>query len=234
MSAHALVFGASGVIGGEIASRMVAEGVRVTGVSRRAGAAMPMDVRPIAFDPLDPAADWSKLAGEPFDRVVWAQGANHNDSVQDFDHAAFEGLMQANVSFVLVSLSELLRQGRLARPARLCVVSSIWQALARPGKLSYSVTKAALQGLVRASAADLGGEGILINSVLPGVLETRMTKAMLSPEQIGRVEASTTFGRLPQVADVAEMVGFLCSERNTSITGQSIAVDLGFSHVRIV
>ena len=74
----------------------------------------------------------------------------------------------------------------------------------------------------------------MINAVLPGALETPMTQRNLTAEQIDRLTHATGFGRLPMLTDVASLVCYLCSEQNTGITGQFIAADLGFSHVRIV
>jgi 3-oxoacyl-[acyl-carrier protein] reductase len=61
-----------------------------------------------------------------------------------------------------------------------------------------------------------------------------MTRAMLSSEQIAGVAAQTGFGRLTSLADIAGLTAHLCSAANTGVTGQSIAVDLGFSHARVV
>jgi 3-oxoacyl-[acyl-carrier protein] reductase len=85
---------------------------------------------------------------------------------------------------------------------------------------------------VRAASADLATAGHLVNAVLPSVTDTPMTRAMLSDEQVQRVAAATGLGRLTSLDDVAEAVAWLCSPANTGVTGQSIPVDLGFSHVR--
>ena len=94
-------------------------------------------------------------------------------------------------AFTLCSSSE-----RLAGGARLCVISSIWQTSARPNKLSYMVSKAALQGLVLSAATDLAERGILVNAVLPGALDTPMTRQNLTAEQIDRIAGMTKFDRL--------------------------------------
>ena len=84
------------------------------------------------------------------------------------------------------------------------------------------------------AALDLARDGHLINAVLPGVLDTPMTRANLTMEQIAVFERATGFGRLPALADVVRAVESLLSPQNHSITGQFIKVDLGFSDVRIV
>ena len=94
------------------------------------------------------------------------------------------------------------------------------------------MTKAALGGLVRAASADLASRQILINAVLPGVIDTPMTRSVLTAEQVQGIAEATGFGRLATAVDVAEAVTFLCSNKNRAITGQSLTVDLGFGHVR--
>ena len=143
-------------------------------------------------------------------------------------------IYRANCVYILATLQKLLRQDLLTKPARLCVISSIWQNLARQTKLSYCMSKAALEGLVLSASTDLAADGHLFNAVLPGALETPMTRRNLSAEQLLRLTGATRFERLPALEDVASAVFYLCSAANTGITGQFIAADLGFSRVRIV
>ena len=224
--AAALVFGGGGQIGAACVDALRGQGFAVTATGRTAAEGI------AAYDPL---ADKLSLPSEQaFDAVVWAQGANLNDSVLDFDAERHRAIYDANVTFVLESLHALLLTDRLATGARLCVISSVWQTIARPNKLSYMVSKAALQGLVLSAATDLAERGILVNAVLPGAIDTPMTRQNLTPEQIGRIAGMTKFDRLAALGDVAALVAFLCSPSNTSITGQFVAVDLGFQNARLV
>ena len=164
----------------------------------------------------------------------WAQGANSSDSVLDVDTARHMELYQANCLFVLQTLNLLLKRNLLAPRARLVVISSIWQQIARPNKLSYIMTKAAIGGLVQSASVDLASHGFLINAVLPSALDTPVTHSNLKPGQSARLGGETGFDRLTSVDDVVAAVEFLCSVRNTGVTGQSLAVDLGFTHARLV
>ena len=230
-----LVFGASGAIGGAIVADAASRAWSVTGVARKLPAEGVKGIEFYALDPLSDDLDTSFLAKvESFDAVCWAQGANVNDNIGNVDIKRHIEIYEANCVYILTTMQALLRMGKLRSPARLCVISSIWQNLARQSKLTYCMTKAALQGLVLSCSADLAADGHVINAVLPGALDTPMTRKNLNAEQIERLTGATQFGRLPSLHDVSSTVLFLCSPENAGITGQFIAADLGFSHVRIV
>lgn len=232
---HLLVFGATGAIGHAVTSAAITRGWRVTAVSRSHPESIPEDLNHLTLDPLAKAFNPERLRNElPYTAICWAQGANLNDSVYSVDVDKHLEIYNANVTYILVTLKALLEFHLLAPSTRMCVISSIWQNLARQSKLSYCISKSALQGLVLSASADLAPEGHLINAVLPGALDTPMTRRNLTAEQINSLTAATAFGRLPSLTDVASLVCFLCSPENTGITGQFIAADLGFSHVRIV
>ncbi len=231
---HLLVFGASGAIGQAVSRAALTRGWLVTGVAR-SSTALVDDIPLLSFDPFAEEFHASQLRTDaPYTSVCWAQGMNRTDSVYDMDLSAHLDVYKANVAYILVTLKALLEAKLLGNSARMCVVSSIWQNLARQSKLSYCVSKAALQGLVLSASVDLAEDGHMINAVLPGALDTPMTRKNLAPEQIQRLSDATGFRRLPNLNDVASLVCFLCSAENTGITGQFIAADLGFSHARIV
>ncbi len=211
-------------------------GWQVVAVSRRDRPAQPGLTTWVSFNPeggIIRGSDIESLG--PYDAVCWTQGANLSDSVYRFDEADALNLYRANCIFVVDTLNQLLDAGMLRKGgARLCIVSSIWQERARQNKLSYVMTKAAVGGLVRSASADMGVDGHLVNAVLPGVLDTPMTHAALAPDQLSSIQAATQFNTLPTTAGVASLIGYLCSEANVSVTGQSVTVDLGYSNVRIV
>lgn len=232
-----LLFGGTGSIGAAISDCFKVEGWQVVVVSRAEG-------RGAGYVQWDPAAQGESADGAgaiealaaqgPFDAVCWAQGMNCTDSIYDFEPVRHEAVYSANVLYILNSLHILLVHSLLRKPARLCVISSIWQDMARQTKLSYCVSKAALHGLVLSAAADLARDGHVINAVLPGVIDTPMTRANLRPEQVRKVEEATLFGRLPTLGEVATCVYGLCRPETTAVTGQFITVDLGYSRVRVI
>lgn len=232
---HLLVFGASGMIGSAICREAGANGWRVTGVVRSESQEKQEGVEFLVADPLRDGFSAEDLAADaPYTAVCWAQGMNTSDNVFNVDRVRHLELYNANCVFILESLKALLNGKLLVNGSRMCVVSSIWQQLARQNKLSYCVSKAALEGLVLSASVDLAKDGHLINAVLPGAVDTPMTRANLSAAQIDQIAQGTGFDRLTSLEDVASMACFLCSPRNTGVTGQFISVDLGWSRARIV
>ncbi len=231
-----LLFGGAGAIGSSLLEKFLVEGWQVIATGRHAPQTpVANGVTWLELDPFADNFDDSVLDKYgPFSAVCWAQGANINDSAYDVDTEQHMELYRANCLFVVITLQKLLSRKLLSEASRLCVISSIWQNIARQNKYSYCITKAALQGLVLSAAADLAGDGHLINAVLPGALDTPMTQRNLSADQIKQFETATKFNRMPKLNDVSNLVFHLCSPNNTGITGQFIASDLGYSHVRII
>lgn len=228
-----IIFGATGSIGTALSCWFGENGWQVTAVSRSANRGVTQKYGElVAWEPFETPIAEALLGGCLFDAAVWAQGSNCNDNIFSFERKTHEDMYRANVTYVMATLHELLVHKLLTSPSRLCVVSSIWQNIARQNKLSYCVTKAALQGLIQSLMIDLGPEGYLVNAVLPGVLDTPMTRNNLSPAQLQKVELMTPLGTLPSLDDVCNLVGFLCSKENTGITGQFITADRGFSYAR--
>jgi 3-oxoacyl-[acyl-carrier protein] reductase len=228
-----LVFGASGTIGAAIAVWFSREGWHVIGVSR-SGCAIDCVDQTLAWNVDEQTDAFDAIEVEQLDAVVWAQGKNLADDCRNFDKVEHRSVYDANVVYILESLHILLKRDLIRSGSRLCVISSIWQEIARQGKLSYCVSKSALAGLVRSVAIDLGSEGVLINAVLPGPLDTPMTRNNLTPDQLDAIIAATPLMSLPTIGDVCATVGFLCSSANSGLTGQFVAADRGYSHVRTV
>ena len=140
-------------------------------------------------------------------------------------------MVDGNISFILNTLQYLMSKGNINNNAKMVIISSIWENYSRENKLSYSITKSALSGLVKNVAFELSNQNILINNVLPGVIDNEMSQKTLSPEQFLYIKNYMNFNRLITLDDVYNTVKFLVVE-NSGITGQSITVDLGFTSLR--
>jgi 3-oxoacyl-[acyl-carrier protein] reductase len=93
------------------------------------------------------------------------------------------------------------------------------------GEIAYGASKAALERIVVAAAAELGPLGITVNAINPGPTDT----GWMSPEVRERFEAQTPLGRVGRPEDAAELAAFLCSRRAGWVTGQVITSDGGLS-----
>jgi len=107
-------------------------------------------------------------------------------------------------------------------------ISSIVGLSGYRGLAVYSATKAAMDGMTRALARELGPRGIVVNSVAPGYLRTEMSHG-LDEAQMGQIVRRTPAGRLGEPADIARVVQFLTAPENDYLTGQVIVVDGGLT-----
>ena len=222
---NALVFGATGSIGGYIFDKFTNTYENVIGTTSNKN--LVIDKNIVHVD----NSDCSKLQSiDMLDAVVWAQGFNLNDNIELFDYENYTKVMEINVSFILNTLKYLVSNDKLRNGAKLVIISSIWEDLTKENKLSYSISKNALSGVVKSIAYDLASKNILVNNVLPGIIDNEMTRKALTPMQLDNVQTRMKFGRLTSLDDVYNTVNFLL-RGNTGITGQSIKVDLGFTNI---
>ena len=106
-------------------------------------------------------------------------------------------------------------------------ISSVWGVTGASCEVHYSASKAAVIGMTKALAKEVGPSNIQVNCAAPGVIDTAMN-AGFSAGAIAQLKAEIPLGRLGSSLDVAELVLFLASEKADYITGQVIGVDGGF------
>ena len=219
----AIVYGANGYLGKSIVDDLSLKGFDVATTSR--------DSKETDFQTKDGFAQIIS-SGMKFDACVWAQGQNANDTLESA--TSFEAIIDANLTFTINSLRALLENNLLSDNARMVVISSVWQSLSRTNKFSYSVSKSAIEGLVNSFIADYSPRGYSMNAVLPGVVDTPMTRSNLSSEQIKKIEHETPAGKLVSAANVAKTVSWLASPGSLGVNGQFIRVDNGWSQIRAI
>ena len=220
-----LIFGGTGVLGAAIAAKYETNDYQITyGVRTVSNPANQFQL-PLTEGPVP-----DLLKGELFDTVIFAQGANNNDSVINHSPDDLNRLFEANVSFISTTAKALMLHNLIKQKAKIVILSSFWEQITRGEKMSYTVTKAAVGGLVRSMAVDLGNaKGILVNGLLPGVVDSPMARGLLKPEQIENVQWQTPGHKMIIPTDVANAAYLLGCEDNTAISGQSLFVDYGFT-----
>jgi NAD(P)-dependent dehydrogenase (short-subunit alcohol dehydrogenase family) len=220
-----LIFGGTGALGAAIAAKYETNGYQITyGVRSITNPANQFQL-PLTDGPVP-----ELLKGELFDTVIFAQGANNNDSVINHLPDDLNRLFEANVSFISTTAKALMLHNLIKQKAKIVILSSFWELVTRQEKMSYTITKAAVGGLVRSMAVDLGNaKGILVNGLLPGVVDSPMARGLLKPEQIENVQWQTPGHKMIIPSDVANAAYLLGCEDNTAISGQSLVVDYGFT-----
>ena len=120
-------------------------------------------------------------------------------------------------------LSQMInkKQGRIIN------ISSMWGISGSSCEVHYSATKAALIGMTKALAKELGPSGITVNCIAPGVIDTDMNSS-LSSVDLEQLKDDTPMCRIGEPSDVANMALFLADDKASFITGQVIAVDGGY------
>ena len=110
---------------------------------------------------------------------------------------------------------------------RIINISSMWGVSGSSCEVHYSTTKAALIGMTKALAKEVGPSGITVNCIAPGVIATDMN-CSLSEEDFATLKNDTPMCRIGEVSDVANVALFLAQESSSFITGQVIGVDGGY------
>ena len=141
---------------------------------------------------------------------------------EDWLHMLDVNLMGA-VRTIRAALPDLLHR----KHGSIVTISSIWGQMGASCESHYAASKAALIGLTKSLAQELGPSGIRVNCVAPGVINTDMVQ-VLGQETLRDLAEQTPLGRLGTPEDVAHAVAFLASDKASFLTGQILAADGGF------
>jgi 3-oxoacyl-[acyl-carrier protein] reductase len=211
-----LVFGSNGSIGSRCVERLEEFGNVFCG--SRDGSKFDLELRQV-----------SSISG-----VVWAQGVNSSDSIEEFNPVDFNKVIDANVTFILGTTRKLLESNKLTQDAQLVIVSSMWSQLSRPNKLAYSISKTALLGVIRSLAIDLGKKGIQVNAIAPGPIDSPMTRENLSSQELDRLISETPLKRLVTLDEVVNTLCAFVTGQMSGISGQEVVIDGGWSVSKLV
>ena len=112
------------------------------------------------------------------------------------------------------------------RSGRIINLASVAGLYGNAGQMNYSASKAAIIGMTKTAAKELGSRGITVNAVAPGFIKTPMTDA-LTDEQRDKMLGLVAMGRYGQPEEIASVVSFLCSDDASYVTGQVIEISGG-------
>jgi len=237
----ALVTGASRGIGAATARVLAARGFRLVLVARGEAAlrdvgqaceALGAEVSVHVADVTDSLAvtevfrSLMQAAGS-LDVLVNAAGVMRDAPLATTKLTALDELFRVNVmgTFQCTQLAVKL-MARHRRGSVVNVASKVGES-GSSGQAAYAASKAAVTGLTKSLAKELGPIGVRVNAVAPGFIETDLT-AHYGAEARDAIASAVALRRLGRADDVARVIGFLCSDDSAYVTGQVIGVDGGF------
>lgn len=162
------------------------------------------------------------------DVLVNNAGVSLVKQIQDVTYEEFQRVVAVNLGGAFLCAREGAKKMLPKKSGLIVNISSVWGEVGGSCESVYSASKAGLLGFTKALAKELGYSGIRVNSVSPGVIDTRMN-ARFSAEDLRLLQEEIPMGRMGTGDDVANAVLFL--EENDYVTGVDIPVNGGFSVV---
>jgi 3-oxoacyl-[acyl-carrier protein] reductase len=227
----ALVTGASRGIGYAIAQELARAGAKLVGTStspegakRVPGVGKVLDVRDAAQ--CDSLIDEIQKEHGDIAILVNNAGITRDNLALRMKDAEFDEVIDTNLRAVFRLSRAVMRGMMKARWGRIVNITSVVGAAGNAGQANYAAAKAAVAGMTRSLARELGSRNITVNCVAPGFIDTDMTRA-LSDEQKKSLLEQIPLGRLGTPQDVAAAVAYLASPAAAYVTGAVLHVNGG-------
>jgi 3-oxoacyl-[acyl-carrier protein] reductase len=182
------------------------------------------------FSSLEEIEDFcQKIINLPISILVNNAGINIINSFCEINPKDFLKLQQINL-YAPFRIAQTVIPNMLKNNwGRIVNLSSVWGKLSKPGAANYSASKFGIDGLTVSIANEFSKNGILVNCVSPGFIDTDMTWKNLGKAGIDKILERVPAGRLAKTDEVAKLIYMLGSEENTFITGQNVSIDGGFT-----
>ena len=231
-----LITGGSRGIGAATARRFAAGGDRVVVNycrSRQQAEALAEEIGGMAVqaDVSDPAQVKKMVDNvlEKFcqlDILICNAGIAQQKLFGDLTDQDWRQMFAVNVDGVFYTIRAALPQFIHRKAGKILTLSSMWGQVGGSCEVAYSAAKAAVIGLTKALAQELGPSGITVNCVSPGVIDTEMNGS-LSREDLAALAEETPLGRIGRPEEVAEALWYLASEGANFMTGQILSPNGG-------
>ena len=230
---RALVTGGASPLGAAICRRLAADGCHVVVHGHANGAAAvalatEIGGEAITCDITDVGATAAALApvlaSGPVQVLVHNAGLHEDAPLAGMTEAQWRRVLDVSLTGFFACLRPVILPMMGTRWGRVVAVSSVSALLGNRGQVNYAAAKAGLVGAVRSLSREVASRGITANAVAPGVIASPAVDASMDAARIAAVVPMKRAGRPEEVAD---LVGFLCSDRAGYITGQVISINGG-------
>ena len=240
----ALVTGGIGELGRSICERLTRQGCRVAALDialttngddgrswQERLARDGLDVLLVAGDVTDFESCSSAVARAeselgPVDILVNCAGITRDASLRKLDKKWWDAVLATNLDSVF-NVTKQVIDGMTQRAfGRIVNISSLNGVKGQFGQTNYSAAKAGMHGFTMALAREVARNGVTVNTVSPGYMNTRMVEAVPQPI-LDRIVDEIPVGRLGETREIAALVAFLCSDDAAFITGANYSINGG-------
>lgn len=238
MKKFALITGASGGIGGAMAIKLAEEGYSLYlhyNENKKAIEQLLAQLQffdgeyiPIQAD-LTTNKGYKKIVENIFslDAIIHNSGTSHYGLLYELDEEQADTLINIHVRTPLLLTKDLLPKLLSKGGGNVVVISSIWGQTGAACEVAYSTVKGAQIAFVKALSKEVAFNGIRVNAVAPGAVQTAMLDGF-SFEELEELKNEIPMGRLASPENIADAVSFLLSSQASYITGQVLAVNGGW------
>jgi NAD(P)-dependent dehydrogenase (short-subunit alcohol dehydrogenase family) len=144
--------------------------------------------------------------------------------------AAWDKILDVNLSGMFFAMRAQIQAMLETGGGSIINMSSVAGLVAQVGQVGYITSKHAVIGMTKAAAVEYSGQGIRVNALLPGTVNTPMVQSIIAsnPGWVEKLTANQPIQRLGEPDEIAEAVAWLASDAASFVTGASLAIDGGF------
>lgn len=224
---RAIVTGAGSGIGAATAARLRHDGAQVFAVDQRGAVDFTVDVTAAGANEAIVAAAVAAMGGA--DSLAACAGISGAQRVAEHDDTFWDRVLAVNVTAVFRLVRAALPALRDSGSGRIVTIGSVMSGFGAPGLTAYAASKHAVLGMTRALAAELGADGITVNCVQPGAIDTPMTAPAFAADpaygEFWREKAP--LARLGRPEEIGDVIAFLLSDDARFVSGHGMYVDGG-------